>query len=56
MSPDITDEQLVEAARTKFAAKSNGEIEIEIHGLNISRGDGGAWVKAWVWISDEDIT
>jgi hypothetical protein len=47
----ITKEDVIEAAR-----KSYGTEEIEIDAdAEISPGEDGYWVQAWVWMGDDDV-
>ena len=50
----ITNDQYRDAATRLF--HDEGTIEID-PGATVSRSsDGGAYVKAWVWVSNSDIT
>lgn len=40
-------------ARWKYT-KSTDDIEIDDH-PNVGVADGGAWVAAWVWVTQEDV-
>lgn len=44
----------VSKAREKYADPSSDDIEIDDDPF-ISTADGGIWVNAWVWVSDEEI-
>lgn len=46
-----SDEAFREAARRHYAEE--GSIEIDKDAA-VSRGDGGAYIQAWVWVSDSD--
>lgn len=52
--------ELVAAARAQYADKSNDDIEVDDPQTfaeaekNLSRGCGGVWVRAWVWVETED--
>jgi hypothetical protein len=54
----ITNQQYVEAAQRLYDRE--GETEVD-DGARVSRGDAvedgdaGAYVQAWVWVSNEDI-
>jgi hypothetical protein len=54
--PDLfgTEEERDEA-EGEYVAGSSDDIEIDDHPM-VSRGDGGVWVSAWVWLQrpDED--
>lgn len=46
------DEDYIEAARKRC----NDEIEIDEKDVMVSQGnDEGAWVKSWIWVSDEEV-
>lgn len=50
----VTDEQYRVQARKDYA--DDGFIEIDSDAV-VSRGsDPGAFVRAWVWVYDEDVT
>lgn len=53
LCPDDS-EAIREFARNKYAAPSDGDIEID-PGAPLSVGDEGAFVQAWVWVSFEDV-
>lgn len=42
----------IERARDEYAFGSNDQIEID-DGAAASRGEGGLWIAAWVWLGDE---
>ena len=44
-----SDERLREEARRIYAKGSDDDIEID-DAAEVSRGDEGAWVAAWVWL------
>lgn len=51
---DLTDEQYRKAAKRIHAC--DGAIEVDAD-APVSKGDDeGAYVQAWVWISDEEAT
>ena len=50
----ITDAQYIDAARAGYAAGSDDDIEIDDN-PTVSRGEGGAFVQAWVWVADGEI-
>jgi hypothetical protein len=51
--PDPDDARYIKAARAQY--HKDGEIEID-DGALVSRGDDpGAYVQAWVWVSDEEL-
>jgi hypothetical protein len=47
-------EKMREFARDKYAIPSSDDIEID-PGAQLSVGDEGAFVQAWVWVSFEDV-
>lgn len=50
-----SESQYVSAAREKWVTQHNDELEID-DDPEVSMGsDPGAWVQAWVWVSDSDI-
>lgn len=50
-----TGRKLIEAARAIF--EREGEIEIDDNAkISRARGENGAYVQAWVWVYDEDVT
>jgi len=51
--PSVTPEQLT-AARAAYALRSDDNLEIDEEAL-VSEGEGGVWVQAWVWMSDEEM-
>ena len=49
----ITDNQYIEAAKREYGRE--GEIEIDSNAI-VSRGDDpGAYVAAWVWVSNSEV-
>lgn len=50
---NATDEQLARA-RALYADGSDDNIEIDDNALT-SRGEGGVWVLAWVWVADKSL-
>jgi hypothetical protein len=48
-----TDQDYIRAARKKW--HRDGEIEIDTD-AEISESSGGAYVAAWVWVSDGDTS
>jgi len=53
--PNPTNEQYISAAADEY--HRNGEVEVEDYAFDdtevVSRSDGGAYVRAWVWVPDE---
>lgn len=49
-----TSNQYTQAARALY--HEPGELEIDELERTISRADGGAWVRAWVWVDDSDAS
>jgi molybdopterin synthase catalytic subunit len=41
-------------ARQKYEGASNNDIEID-EDPAVSIADGGAWVAAWVWVTQEEV-
>lgn len=58
-APPVDEEQAAleaayrDAAGDKYAASSNGDIDIEQNAA-VSMSEDGAFVQAWVWVSDAD--
>lgn len=46
----MTDEEIIETAMDSY---DKDEISFDLN-PEISRGEGGAWVAAWVWVDNED--
>jgi hypothetical protein len=53
MRETMTDEQAIEAARQDWW--KNPDIEIDDDAV-VSHTENGAWVAAWVWVSNEEGT
>lgn len=53
--PKLSDEEREERFRdaARDAHGTDGEIEID-DGADVSESDSGAYVQAWVWVSNED--
>ncbi len=49
----MSDQDVIEAARGRYAMPSDDTIEIDDK-PKLSRGDGGCWVAAWVWVEDPE--
>ena len=47
-------EKIVAYARETYAAPSDNDLEIDGN-PNLSRGDCGTWVAAWVWVPDHEV-
>lgn len=49
-----THAEYIDAAKDVFESQSD-DIEID-NDAEVSVSDGGAWVQAWVFVSDDDVT
>lgn len=49
----MTDEEIITAARQKYAQGSSDNLEID-DTPSLSRADNGTWVSAWVWVPHTD--
>ncbi len=49
--PDDREAAYIAAGREKWC---NDDLEIDDHPMVSLGGDPGAWVAAWVWVTDED--
>ena len=49
--------QEVQLAKKRHCYGSDNEIEVDetVKGIRISRGDDGAWIRAWVFVPKELI-
>lgn len=45
----MTDEEIITAARNRYAGTSSDNIEID-EAPELSHSDEGTWVAAWVWV------
>lgn len=52
--PRATPYQIARARRL-YAQGSDDDIEIDDDAL-VSEGDGGAWVQAWVWVPNQEVS
>lgn len=52
--PTLSDEQYREAAKNLY--HNDGECEIDDTAVVSVSEDGGAYVQAWVWVYDTDVT
>lgn len=51
MARPIPEARYVEQARNQYV---NDDVQIDATGVKVSRAEGGVWVAAWVWVSDEE--
>lgn len=52
-SPDPSDADFISAASEKHEFGSDGDVDIDENAV-VSRSDDGAYVMAWLWVSNED--
>lgn len=50
-----TDEQYGESAYLIYARPSDDDIEIDEDKMVSQNDEGGAWVRAWVYVRDTDV-
>ena len=56
---NFTDKQYVDAASRLYHEEGEIEINDDRHSsipAKVSRSDGGAYVEAWVWVPDDEVT
>lgn len=51
--PETATDEEIQRAREKYAWGSDDDIEIDDN-AQVSRGDNGRFVQAWVWLKDEE--
>lgn len=49
-----TSKQYVAAAQRLVG--DSDDVQVDNNERKVSRGEGGAWVRAWVWVDDADVS